>query len=286
MRSDLMQKKTVVLTGATSGIGLVTAESLAEMGAELILVGRSRKKGELIVDRLKVRTGNTKLAFHTADLSNLGAVRKVAEEINQQVEKIDVLINNAGAIFMNRHCTDEGFEMTFALNHLSPFLLTHLLLEKIKSAPVSRIVTVSSRAHLFGRMNFGDLMAERRYSAWQVYCRTKLANILFTYRMANMVKGTSVTANALEPGFVRTNFARSNGGIHNFYMNLVMVFAKSPEEGAQTSIFLASSPDVEGTTGKYFANCKAVESSPASYNEVDAARLWEVSLELTGFKPE
>jgi NAD(P)-dependent dehydrogenase (short-subunit alcohol dehydrogenase family) len=281
-----MQQKTVVITGATSGIGLVTAESLAEMGAELILVGRNRVKGETVVNRLRARTGNTKLAFHTADLSSLGAVREIAEEINQRVDKIDVLINNAGAIFMNRQVTIDGFEMTLALNHLSPFLLTHLLLEKIKSAPVSRIVTVSSRAHLFGRMNFDDLMSERRYSPWQVYGSTKLANILFTYHLANVLKDTSVTANALEPGFVRTNFARSNGGIHKFFMTLVMVLAKSPEVGARTSIFLASSPDVEGTTGKYFANCKAAESSPASYNEVDAARLWEVSLKLTGLKPE
>lgn len=282
MVTDSMKNKTVVITGATSGLGKIAAEALAGMGASLILVGRNETRGGQTVAEIKSKTGNSNLTFLTANLSSMAEVKRLAGEINTGVEKIDVLLNNAGAIFMNRQTTIDGYEMTLALNHLSPFLLTNLLMNKLIGAPAARIVTVSSMAHRFANLDFNDLMSQKGYSAWRVYGTSKLANILFTYQLANNLKDTPVTANTLEPGFVKTNFGRSNGGIYKIMVSISMILAISPEQGAKTSIYLASSPEVEGVNGKFFSNCKPVRSSASSYNEETGRRLWDSSLKLTG----
>lgn len=282
MVTDSMKNKTVVITGATSGLGKIAAEALAGMGASLILVGRNETRGGQTVAEIKSKTGNSNLTFLTANLSSMAEVKHLASEINTRVEKIDVLLNNAGAIFMNRQTTIDGYEMTLALNHLSPFLLTNLLMNKLIGAPAARIVTVSSMAHRFSNLDFNDLMSQTGYSAWRVYGTSKLANILFTYQLANNLKDTPVTANTLEPGFVKTNFGRSNGGIYKIMVSISMILAISPEQGAKTSIYLASSPEVEGVNGKFFSNCKPVRSSASSYNEETGRRLWDSSLKLTG----
>ncbi|MEI8132965.1 MAG: SDR family oxidoreductase [Leptolinea sp.] len=282
MVTNLLKNKTVVVTGATSGIGKVAAEALAGMGASLLLVGRNEAKGNQMVEEIKSKTGNPDLIFLTADLSSMTEVRRLAGEINTRAEKIDVLLNNAGAVFMNHQTTVDGYEMTLALNHLSPFLLTDLLLNKLKAAPVARIVTVSSIAHLGGKMNFEDLMCSKSYNSWRAYSNSKLANILFTYHLAKTLKDTRITANTLHPGFVKTNFGLSNGGIYKSLMAITQIFAISAEEGAKTSIYLASSPEVEGVTGKYFIKSKPADSSTASHNEETATRLWDASLKLTG----
>jgi retinol dehydrogenase-12 len=282
MVTDSMKNKTVVITGATSGLGKIAAEALAGMGASLILVGRNETRGGQTVAEIKSKTGNSNLTFLTANLSSMAEVKHLASEINTRVEKIDVLLNNAGAIFMNRQTTIDGYEMTLALNHLSPFLLTNLLMNKLIGAPAARIVTVSSMAHRFANLDFNDLMSQKGYSAWRVYGTSKLANILFTYQLANNLKDTPVTANTLEPGFVKTNFGRSNGGIYKIMVSISMILAISPEQGAKTSIYLASSPEVEGVNGKFFSNCKPVRSSASSYNEETGRRLWDSSLKLTG----
>lgn len=282
MVTDSMKNKTVVITGATSGLGKISAEALAGMGASLILVGRNETRGGQTVAEIKSKTGNSNLTFLTANLSSMAEVKHLASEINTRVEKIDVLLNNAGAIFMNRQTTIDGYEMTLALNHLSPFLLTNLLMNKLIGAPAARIVTVSSMAHRFSNLDFNDLMSQTGYSAWRVYGTSKLANILFTYQLANNLKDTPVTANTLEPGFVKTNFGRSNGGIYKIMVSISMILAISPEQGAKTSIYLASSPEVEGVNGKFFSNCKPVRSSASSYNEETGRRLWDSSLKLTG----
>lgn len=274
--------KTILLTGATSGIGRVAVRELAEMGASLILVGRNEAKGQQLVDEITSFTGNKNLTFLRADLSSLQEVHRLAEEINSRTDKIDILLNNAGAVFFQRQLSVDGYEMTLALNHLSPFLLTQLVMDKIKAAPAGRIITTSSIAHLTGKLNFDDLMFEKGYHSWKAYSDSKLANILFTYQLAKNLTGTNISANTLHPGFVRSNFGRSNGGVIGFLFGISQVIAISAEAGAKTSIYLASSPEVEGITGKYFVRCKPVKSSPESYDETAALQLWAISLKLTG----
>jgi NAD(P)-dependent dehydrogenase (short-subunit alcohol dehydrogenase family) len=277
-----MKNKTVIITGATSGIGKVAADALAGMGASLLLVGRNEAKGSQTIAEIKSNTGNPNLSFLKADLSSMDEVRRLAGEINSQVDKIDVLLNNAGAVFTKFQKTIDSFEMTLALNHLSPFLLTHLLMDRIKAASTSRIITVSSMAHKMASLDFDNLMFEKGYNSWAAYSNSKLANILFTYQLARNLENSKITANTLHPGFVKTNFGRSNGGFLGWLTGLSQVFAITVEEGAKTSIHLASSPEVERTSGKYFVQCKLAESSPASYDEKMQSHLWEISQKLTG----
>ncbi|MEP7200110.1 MAG: SDR family oxidoreductase [Chloroflexota bacterium] len=278
----LMSGKVCLVTGATAGIGQVTARVLAQQGATVIVVGRNREKSERTVAQIAQQTGNPHVEYLLADLSSLNAVRKLAAEFKRRQQQLHALVNNAGAIFLSRHVSADGLEMTFALNHLSYFLLTALLLDTLKASAPARIVNVSSRVHRTAHLNFDDLQNQHGYSGQNVYAQSKLANILFTYELARRLDGTGITANALHPGVVATDFAKNNGVLGRIIRLALNPFSISVEEGAQTNVYLASAPEVEGVTGKYFVDCKAVPSSPASY-DVDAARqLWQVSEQLCG----
>jgi retinol dehydrogenase-12 len=272
--------KVCLVTGATGGIGLITARSLAAQGASVVLVSRSTTKCAEAVAQIKAQTGSDKLSFIAADLSSMAQVRTAAERFLAQHERLDVLVNNAGAVFATRQVSADGYEMTLALNHLNYFYLTQLLQERLLASAPARIVNVSSDAHKMATINFDDLMAERKYSAFSVYGMSKLANVMFTYELARRLEGSGVTANALHPGFVASNFGRSNGGVWGMFMPLVQLFAITPQRGAETSIYLASSPAVEGVSGQYFDKQRPVKSSPASYDVAAQRRLWEVSEQL------
>jgi len=282
VRNDIMKGKVVLVTGATNGIGAVTAQSLAGMGATTLVVGRSPEKTNAVVQSIRQKTGNPQVEGLVADLSSQAQIRKLAKEFQDRFDRLDVLVNNAGAIFMQREVSVDGIEMTFALNHLNYFLLTHLLLDVLKASAPARIVNVSSEAHRGARLNFEDLENEHGFTGWKAYGQSKLANLYFTYGLAASLDGSGVTANALHPGFVASNFGKSNGGIFRWVFDLVQVVAISPEEGAQTSIYLASSPEVEGVTGKYFVKNTSVKSSPVSYDMSAARKLWDCSLEMVG----
>jgi len=260
-----MQGKICLITGGTSGIGKITALELARMGATVVVVGRNAQKTLQVVDEIRAMTGNQAVDSLLADLSSQQSIRQLADSFKSKYTQLHVLLNNAGAVFEKRKLSVDGYEMTFALNHLAYFLLTNLLLEPIIASAPARIINVSSSAHVAGRINFDNLQSEHSYSALGAYSNSKLANILFTVELSRRLEGTQVTANALHPGFVNTGLGRNNTGI---FMQLVgaitPLLARTPERGAQTSIYLASSPAVEGITGKYFVNSKvkqrAIES--------------------------
>ena len=275
-----LQEKTAIVTGATNGIGLVTARELARQGINVVIVSRSQEKCESIISQIKKETGNSTIEFIASDLSVLANVRQVANEFLKRHSRLDILVNNAGAIFFKRSVSRDGYEMTFALNHLSYFLLTELLLDTLKSSAPSRIINVSSDAHQGGKINFDDLMLERDFTGFGAYSASKLANILFTYQLAENLSGTQVTANALHPGFVSTGFAKNNDGLIKLAMGISSLFARKPEKGAETPIFLATSPEVEGVSGKYFSDCKEIQSSISSYDKETQKRLWDKSLAL------
>lgn len=281
-----MKGMTVVITGATAGIGRVTARELAVAGARILLVARNREKAEATRRWIMMAADNAEVEPIIADLSSLAQVRSVAEQVISR-GALNVLVNNVGAIFQRRGETEEGIEMTFALNHLAPFLLTNLLRDALRRGAPSRVVTVSSAAHLRTDMNFDDLEGRVRYRAWTAYGQSKLANLLFTYELARRLGGSGITANALHPGFVASDFASNNGA----FMRLMMSMAKrlgavSVEQGARTSIYLASAEEVQGVTGKYFVKCREAESSPASRDRQSMRRLWEVSARMTGLGGE
>jgi NAD(P)-dependent dehydrogenase (short-subunit alcohol dehydrogenase family) len=279
-----MKGKTVLITGATDGIGKETAFRLAEKGARVVIVGRSRDKGAATVAELKARSRNEAIDFLQADLSVRQEVRRIAAAVTALVPRLDVLINNAGAIVFGRQETDDGFERTFALNHLNYFLLTSELLELLKASAPARIVNVASIAHRRAVLDFDDLQLNRGYSAWKAYSRSKLANVMFTYELARRLEGTGVTANCLHPGFVRSHFGQNNNLFARLGVSLAMRFgnAISVEQGAKTSIHLASSPDVDGTTGLYFDECQPVKSNRFSYDTAAQKRLWDISAEMVG----
>ncbi|MBA3533258.1 MAG: SDR family oxidoreductase [Ardenticatenales bacterium] len=277
-----MRGKVCLVTGATAGIGKVTAQGLAVQGATVILVGRDAAKGQAIMAQIKEATGNVALEFLRADLSIQSEIRQLAQEVLARYDRLDVLVNNAGAVFQQRLVTKDGYEMTFALNHLAYFLLTHLLLERLKASAPARIVNVSSDAHQNGQIAWDDPQLERTYSMWPAYQQSKFANVLFTYELARRLEGTGVTANVLHPGFVASNFGKNNGFLGRLVMPIVHLFAINETQGSETSIYLASSPDVEGVTGKYFVKKKATPSTKGSYDEAAARRLWGMSEQLTG----
>lgn len=273
-----MEDRVCLITGATNGIGKATALELARMGASLIIVGRNSDKTSAVSAEIKNATGNTRLTTYIADLSSMAEVRRLAKEVKAEHDRIHVLLNNVGAIFQKRQVTADGFELTFALNHLSYFLLTHLLLDVLKASTPARIINVASEAHKSSRADFSDLYAEKHYGILSAYSLSKLFNIMFTYELAHRLEGTGITANALHPGMVRSGFGRNSSGAMRFVMTtLAPLFSISPEAGAKTPAYLASSPEAEGVSGKYFVKCRPASSSAASYDQAAWKKLWEIS---------
>lgn len=279
-----MDGKVVLITGATSGLGKVVAVELAKKRATIVIAGRNPAKTRATVEEIEEQSGHAAADGLVADLSSMGEVRRLANEFEKRHSRLDVLINNVGAIFARRLSTVDGYERTFALNHLSQFLLTNLLLDMLKASAPSRIVNVSSRSHQGGMINFDDLQGERRYGfgGGRAYSQSKLANIMFTYELARCLAGTGVTANAVHPGTVATGIGENNGGLMGFGMKVFHRFAVPPAEGADTIIYLASSPEVEGITGQYWTKRRASQSSPAPYDESAQEHLWDVSVRMTG----
>jgi NAD(P)-dependent dehydrogenase (short-subunit alcohol dehydrogenase family) len=272
-----------MVTGATSGIGAVTARELAGLGATVLVVGRSPRKCRRQAERLAALTGS-RVEGLVADLSSQQEVRRLAHDFRSRFPRLDVLVNNAGSYFMTRQLTVDGLERTLALNHLAPFLLTNLLLDLLVASPSARVVNVSSSAHEQGTIDFEDLQFRQRYDRLEAYARSKLCNLLFTYELARRLRGTRATANALHPGVVATNLGIDNGWLRVKLRNLLKRSMMSPKEGARTSVYLASAPEVEGLTGRYYFECKEVRSSEASHDLAASERLWRVSEELTGLR--
>ena len=280
-----MAQKFILVSGATDGIGRVTALQLARTGGQVILIGRDRAKAERVVGRIQRDSGNAAVDFELADLSSQSDIRALASRLNDRLEHLDVLVNNVGAWFQRRRLSADGIEMTFALNHLGYFLLTGLLLEKLRHAPAARIVNVSSMAHRGPQVDLDDPQGQARYAGWRAYQASKLANILFTYRLAEKLKESSVSVNCLHPGFVASKFGHNNQGWLKWMIILVQQLAAINEEkGARTSIHVASAPEVEGVSGKYFVKSKIAESTAASHERDAQERLWQLSEELTDFR--
>jgi len=275
-----MQGKTVIITGATSGIGEVAAIRLAEQGARIVFTARDKARADDTMAALKKANPAADHAVHMADLSRLSEMKRVGAELAREPQ-IDVLINNAGALFNKRQETVDGLEMTFALNHMAYFVITNLLMGQLK--PGARIVTVASNAHRGARLDFDDLQSRRGYTGFPVYSRSKLCNILFNRELARHLSGSGVTANALHPGFVATRFGNDSGGIVRTVLKIAKpIGAISPEEGAQTIIFLASAPQVAGLSGQYFYECKPATPTAEARNDDDAKRLWDISQQIAG----
>jgi len=275
-----MQGKVCIVTGANSGIGKATALGLAQMGATVVMVCRNQSKGEEAQNEIKEKSENDAIDLMLADLSSQESIRQLAENFQQHYQQLHVLINNAGVANLTRRETSDGFEMMFAVNYLAPFLLTNILLEKLKASAPARIVNVSSESHQAGYIIMDDLQSEKKYK-FKAYGQSKLALVLFTYELARMLQGTSVNANCLHPGFVATNFGQNGAGsVGRGIVKLISRLGISPEEGAKTSIYLASSPEIEGVTGKYFIKSIPVRSAPISYDETLQRQLWEVSAKL------
>lgn len=278
-----MTGKTVLITGGTRGIGRATAIGLARLGARVGIVGRDATRAEVAATSIRAQSGNKAVDVFTADMSSQAEVRRLVAEVLDAYPRLDVLVNNVGGFWAHRHVTADGLERTFALNHLAPFLLTNLLLERLTASAPARVVTVSSGAQAMGRIDFDDLQCARSYSGQRAYSQSKLANVMFTYELARRLEGSGVTATVLHPGVTRTDFGAEDQVKYFAMMSgLARRFMKSPAEGAATSVYLASSADVEGVSGRYFANRKARKSSTASYDARAAARLWQVSIDLVG----
>ncbi len=261
-------------------MGKATAAALARMGATVILVARNQSKGEAIRDEIRVQSGNTKVEVLLADLSSQQAIRELAETFQQNYQQLHVLINNAGGIFFTRETTVDGIEMTFAVDHLAPFLLTNLLLDLLKASAPARIINISSNVERIGRIRLNDLQYQKGYNSFGAYAQAKMGNLLFTYELARRLEGTGVTVNAITPGPVATNFASGGTGVFRL-LPLVFRMGKSPEEGARTAVYLASSPKVTGVTGKAFYHSKELHTSKTSYDVTLQKRIWQISEELT-----
>lgn len=288
MADLLMKDKVCLVTGASSGIGFVTARALARLGAEVVLVGRNEERCQAAVEMMRWENqdqpgGGPPISYLLADLSSMEEVRQTADAFRSTHTRLDVLVNNAGATFMTRQESADGFEMTWALNHLSYFLLTTRLLDMLQSTAAqtgeARVVCVSSAAHRAARLNFADLQNSRGYNGWRAYGQSKLANVLFAFELARRMQGSGVTANALHPGYVATGFGMNNGRILKRFLRLGSRFALTPEQGAETSIYLASSPAVRGISGCYFVRCRPTAADKMAYSTQTARKLWEVSEE-------
>jgi NAD(P)-dependent dehydrogenase (short-subunit alcohol dehydrogenase family) len=273
------EQRVALITGASTGIGKEMAKQIARSGIIVVMVSRSRERLEAAQEELRREVPTAKTDVLVADLASQAEIRKLASEFSSRYRRLDILINNAGVMVPNRSLTVDGIEMTFAVNHLGYFLLTNLLLDTIRSSAPARIVNTSSAAHKSARLNFDDLQNEKRYSGFFVYCASKLANVLFTYELARRLEGTGVTANCFHPGAIATELFRDQ----NVLVRLgTALFLKSPARGAETGVYLATSLEVEGVTGKYFVNKRPARSNKQSYDEAAAKRLWEVSAQLTG----
>lgn len=271
-----------MITGGSDGIGYVAARELARMGARVVIVGRNAGKTDGAVQRIVEETGNSSIDRILADLSSQAEVRRVASEALEQLPRIDVLLNNAGALFLSNKRSADGLEMTFALNHMGYFLLTNLLLERLQESAPARVINVSSSSHWNpGRFRLEELPKPGSNRGYRAYGRSKLCNILFTYELARRLEGTDITVNALHPGLVRTNIARNNGPLGRVVNFFIGARGVNADKGAETLVYLASSSEVDGVTGKFFIDCKSVSSSKLSYDTELAARLWDMSERLT-----
>ena len=276
-----MPGKTIVITGGTSGIGEVAAIELARKGARVVLVARDPERAKATLTKLHAANPGAEHTSHVADLSRIAEMKRVAGVIAASEPTIDVLINNAGALFNTRQVTEDGLEKTFATNHMAYFVVTNLLLPNLK--PGARIVSTASDAHRGAKLDFGDLQSEKRYSGFAVYGRSKLCNILFNRELARRIEGSGVTANCLHPGFVATRFGDQSGGVFQVAVRIAKpIGAISPEEGARTVIYLASSPEVEGKSGGYYYKNRLATPTKEAQNDADAKRLWDVSAKLAG----
>jgi NAD(P)-dependent dehydrogenase (short-subunit alcohol dehydrogenase family) len=277
-----MKGKTVVITGATSGIGEIAALALAKMGARIVVVARNKERGNAILAQLRSSAPGVAHVLHFADLSRLSEMKRVAAEIANQEPRIDVLINNAGAIFSTRQLTEDDLERTFALNHMAYFVVTTGLRERLLASGSARIVNTASEAHRSATLDFEDLQLATGYGAVKAYNRSKLCNILFTRKLARRLHGTGITANCLHPGFVATRFGDQSGGLISYLVSFAKLFAKSPATGAETIVYLASSPEVTETTGLYFYKCQPTTPSAAAQDDRAASELWRRSTALAG----
>jgi NAD(P)-dependent dehydrogenase (short-subunit alcohol dehydrogenase family) len=275
-----MAGKTVLITGANQGIGKASAIALASMGAQVTIVARDPAKGRAAVDEIRAKAKRDDVELLIGDLSVSAETRRVAREFAAKHARLDVLLNNAGVLATSRRTTVDGLEHTFATNHMGYFVLTTALLELLKKSAPARIVSVSSRAHLRGTMHWSDLQLATGWSAWKAYGQSKLANVLFTRELARRLEGSGVTANCLHPGVIASGFGSTDGGFMRLLMKLAAPFLTSTEEGAKTQIWLCSSPEVEGVSGKYFASCKEGRLSREAREETGPARLWAISEEL------
>jgi len=272
--NNFMKEKIIIITGANSGIGKETAVSLAKKRAKIVMLCRNEKRGREALEEIKNYSSSDNVELIIADLSNQESIYSAVNQFKSKYDHLDVLINNAGLILKERELTPDGYETTFAVNHLGHFLLTNLLLDiLIKSAP-SRIINVSSAAHKYAKLNLDDINLDKKYRAFRAYGNSKLANTLFTYELARRLEGTGVTVNALHPGGVKTNFGK---GQFKGFMPFASLFMINAKKGAKTSIYLASSPEIEDVSGKYFVKSKPVKSSKISYNEDLQRKLWELS---------
>ena len=281
--TNLMVGKIVLITGGTGGIGKATAIGLARLGARVGITGRDVTRTGQVAADIRAASGNPEVDAFAADMSSQAEVRRLAVAVLETYPRLDVLINNVGGFWAHRHPTADGLERTFALNHLAPFLLTNLLLDRLKAGAPARVVTVSSGAQSAGRIDFNDLQSARNYSGQRAYSQSKLANIMFTNELARRLEGTGVTASSVHPGVVRTNFgAEDQAWLFTVVSKVVLPFLKTPAQGAQTSIYLASSPDVDGVTGQFFAGGKPKTANRVAYDTDMTARLWSVSADLVG----
>lgn len=276
-----MEGKVCLITGASQGIGKATAIALAKMGATIVMVSFDQGRGDAALKEIKSISGNENIELMLGDLSSQQSIRQLADRFKQKYTRLDVLVNNAGVMKWKQEFTTDGIESTFAINHLASFLLTNLLLDLLKASAPARIVNVSSSAQGMGKIEFDDLDGRKKYSGIKAYSQSKLANVLFTNELDRILQGTGVIANCLHPGVVRTNFGNTGSLFFKTFGTLMKPFMLPPDKGAATSVFLASSPQVEGISGKYFVKKKAENSSPVSYDEMTAKKLWEVSAKMT-----
>lgn len=274
-------EKICLVTGATLGIGRETALGVARLGWRVVIVGRDEGRTRETARSIADESGNPHIDFLIADLSSQADVRRLAEQFESKYSRLDVLINNAGAIFTKRETTIDGIEKTWALNHLAEFLLTRLLLDRLEASAPARIVNVASAAHTSGKINFVDLQGEKKYSGLKAYSQSKLANIMFTCALARRLDGKGVTANCLHPGVVATGFGHNTAGLVSTLLKLARPFLMTPQQGAATSIYLAVSSEVAGVSGKYFAKCKPIAAAPQCADVVAQERLWAISEQQT-----